>query len=145
MRPSHPKPADIAPQPPTTHERRPCLAPPTSPTRGAPELTHHRDAAPAATEAPLPTPPPHGAIPAPRHPPTPPDTHHPRPDVPEEGGHAQREPTGAQRGPHPHPGEDDAARAWGQAQAAAAPRWSAAKRARMARSLGLTLPEDTPR
>jgi hypothetical protein len=114
------------------------------PTKGAPELTHHRDTAPA-TEAPAPTPPPRGAIPAPRQPAIPQGTHHRRVDAPDGDSHVHREPTGAQRGPHSLPGEDDAARAWGRAQAAAAPRWSVAKRARMARSFGVTLPEDTPR
>jgi hypothetical protein len=92
----------------------------------------------------VPGPPTHGAIPTPRHPPTPQDTHHRR-DASDSDAHVHREPTGAQRGPrHLLSEADDAARAWGRAQAAAAPRWSAPKRARMARSFGLTLPEDTP-
>jgi hypothetical protein len=94
--------------------------------------------APPATPTLAPSPPP-GAIPAPRHPRTPPE--HPTAADPDAA--AQREPTTG----HPCPAEEDednAARAWGQVQAAAAPRWSAAKRARMARSFGLTLPDDSP-
>jgi hypothetical protein len=87
---------------------------------------------------------PPGPIPTPRHPPTPKGIYHRR-DPSDSDAHTHREPTGTQRGPHPLPSEaDDTARAWGRAQAAAAPRWSATKRARMARSFGLTLPEDTP-
>jgi hypothetical protein len=85
---------------------------------------------------------PPGTIPTPRHPPTPQGPH--RGNASDSDARTQREPTGAPRGPRPLLSEaDDTARAWGQAQAAAAPRWSAAKRARMARSFGLTLPEYT--
>jgi hypothetical protein len=87
---------------------------------------------------------PRGAIPGPRHPTTPQDLHR-RVEPPDGDAHAQSEPT-TERGPHPLPGEEDnPARAWGRAQAAAAPRWSAAKRQRMAHSFGVTLPEDPPR
>ena len=93
----------------------------------------------------MPDPPP-GAIPPPRHPSTPQGSHHRR-DARDGDAHTQRaSTTNAQRRPHPHPSNDEetAARAWGRAQAAAAPGWSAAKRARMARAFGLTLPEDNP-
>jgi hypothetical protein len=138
-----PKPTEIPPQQPTSYETRPRRAPPT-PTKGAPDLTQHRDTAPPATKHSVPGAPTLGAIPSPRHPPTPQGTHHRR-DASNADAPVHRELTGAQCEPHSLPGEDDTARAWGRAQAAAAPRWSAAKRARMARSFGLTLPEDTPR